>query len=351
MPESTEVLEYTQFIKSKFKNKILESVKILKGRYKNKGVFTGYNTLKSGNYKLLDVKSKGKFMYIEFRTENSGKSEAPVSKDRRSQSRSKSRARSRSRTMSRSKSRSQSLSRQKESIYLGVTLGLSGGWFYKKSISSKLINGLDTERFDDDTADEYLTAALKHINVEFKFNSGTLYFYDQLSYGTLKVLSQSELDSKLKKLGKDMSDPDTTFDDFYDALYKNPKNLSKPIGNLIVNQKIISGVGNYLRADSLWASKISPYRKLKDISKAELKKLYHQIRILIYGAGSKSLKALGKKLKIIKSSASEDKLPGDYGRGFWVYKMETDIYGREVIVDTLYEGSQKRFIYYTSSQK
>jgi formamidopyrimidine-DNA glycosylase len=349
MPESTEVLEYTQFILSKFKNKILESVKILKGRYKKHNTFDGYNTLKSGNYKLLDVKSKGKFMYIEL-----------LSLDHRSRSKSRSRTRSRSR----SKSRSNSKEHSSESIYLGVTLGLSGGWFRSSASgsksskdhkspehSSKLINGLDTERFDDDIASEYLTAALKHINVEFKFNSGTLYFYDQLSYGTLKVLSQKELDSKLKKLGKDMSDPETTFEDFYDALYKSPKNLSKPIGNLIVNQKIISGVGNYLRADSLWASKISPFRKLKDISKAELKKLYHQIRILIYGAGSKSLKALGKKLKIIRSKASEDKLPSDYNRGFWVYKMETDIHGHEVIVDTLYEGSQKRFIYYTAEQK
>jgi formamidopyrimidine-DNA glycosylase len=377
MPESTEVLEYTQFINSKFKNKILENVKILKGRYKKHKDFTGYKTLKSGNYKLLDVKSKGKFMYIEFEK----------IKDRRSPERRSKETRSRTLSRSRSKDHrspersSKSPERISESIYLGVTLGLSGGWFYgavgskersskangsgskDRRSSSKLINGLDTERFDDDEASKkskgfsgseaskYLTAAMKHINVEFTFNSGTLYFYDQLSYGTLTVLSQSELDSKLKKIGKDMGDPDTTFDDFYDALKgeaSNPKNLSKPIGNLIVNQKIISGVGNYLRADSLWASKISPFRKLKDISKAELKNLYHQIRILIYGAGSKSLKTLGKKLKII---ASKDKFPSDYDRGFWIYKMETDIHGHEVIVDTLYEGSQKRFIYYTLDQK
>jgi formamidopyrimidine-DNA glycosylase len=314
MPESTEVLEYTQFIKSKFKNKILEDVKILKGRYKKHNIFDGYKTLKSGNYKLIDVKSKGKFMYVEFE-----KIKAP-------------RSRSKSRTRSRSPEKST------ESIYLGVTLGLSGGWFRSSASkdrrsperASKLINGLDTERFDDDTsskksfgfsgseASKYLTAAMKHINVEFTFNAGTLYFYDQLSYGTLKELSQSELESKLKKIGVDMGDPETTFDDFYDSLYKSPKNLSKLIGNLIVNQKIISGVGNYLRADSLWAAKISPFRKLKDISKAELKKLYHQIRILIYGSGSKSLKSLGKKLKTIKTLIHKKKKIGNESKPVWV---------------------------------
>jgi len=304
----------------------LENVKILKGRYKKHNDFSGYKILKSGNYRLIDVKSKGKFMYFEFKPVVSRKREL---------------------------SKSRSLSRSKEgisnSIYLGVTLGLSGGWFYKSERSgSKNLWSLNTDHFDDDTVDKYLTAALKHINVEFKFNNGTLYFYDQLSYGTLKVLSQNELDSKLRKIGLDMSDPETTFEDFYEALSIKS---SEPIGNLIVNQKIISGVGNYLRADSLWASKISPFRKLKDISKSELKKLYHQIRILIYGSGSKSLKTLGKKLKII---GSKDKLPSDYDRGFWVYKMETDIYGNEVIVDTLTpkgQETQKRFIYYTFEQK
>jgi formamidopyrimidine-DNA glycosylase len=317
------------------------------------------------------------------------------SERRSKETRSRTRSRSRSKDRRSPERNSKSPERISESIYLGVTLGLSGGWFYRAngsgskdrgsgskdrrsqersskdrgsgSRASKLINGLDTERFDDDEASKYLTTAMKHINVEFTFNSGTLYFYDQLSYGTLTVLSQKELDSKLKKIGKDMGDPETTFEDFYDALKlrsgdrrslkgeaSNPKNFrasSEPIGNLIVNQKIISGVGNYLRADSLWAAKISPFRKLKDISKIELKKLYHQIRILIYGAGSKSLKALGKKLKIIKSFASGDKFPSDYDRGFWIYKMETDIHGHDVIVDTLYEGSQKRFIYYTLDQK
>lgn len=282
------------------------------------------------------------------------------SERRSKETRSRTRSRSRSKDRRSPERNSKSPERISESIYLGVTLGLSGGWFYrafgstsgsKDRRSPKLINGLDTERFDDDISSKYLTTAMKHINVEFTFNSGTLYFYDQLSYGTLNVLSQSELDSKLKKIGKDMGDPETTFEDFYDALHKNFRASSEPIGNLIVNQKIISGVGNYLRADSLWAAKISPFRKLKDISKIELKKLYHQIRILIYGAGSKSLKALGKKLKIIKSFASGDKFPSDYDRGFWIYKMETDIHGHDVIVDTLYEGSQKRFIYYTLDQK
>jgi formamidopyrimidine-DNA glycosylase len=335
MPESIEVLQYTDFINDNVKSKLLD-IKILKGRYKNKTVFSGYSVLKKLAHqevlKFVEAKCKGKFMYITF-SDVSG-----------------------------------------EHIFLGVTLGLSGGWFFKpkdrrspersskkfkgfsgseasksskssNGLKSELLNGLDTGRFEEDVASKYLEAALKHINVEFVFSSGSLYFYDQLSYGTLKVFDEKSLQTKLKTLGVDMSDPKTSYNDFYEALSKNIKNDSKPIGNLIVNQKLISGVGNYLRADSLWAAKISPFRKLKDISESELKKLYKQIRVLIYDGYNRKL---GKRLKII---SPRDKLPSDYKRGFWIYKMESDIYGHEVLTDTLYEGSQKRFIYYTETQK
>jgi hypothetical protein len=64
--------------------------------------------------------------------------------------------------------------------------------FFKPNKSQKLINGLNTERFEDSVASKYLNAALKHINVEFVFSSGILYFYDQLSFGTLKLFKDYE---------------------------------------------------------------------------------------------------------------------------------------------------------------
>ena len=55
---------------------------------------------------------------------------------------------------------------------------------------------------------------------------------------------------------------------------------------------------------------------------------------------------LALKLKII---SKKDKLPSDYKRDFFVYYEETDIYGNVVIKEELYEGSQKRFIYWVKN--
>ena len=44
-----------------------------------------------------------------------------------------------------------------------------------------------------------------------------------------------------------------------------------------MTQSIFSGIGNYLKSEILYASKISPYRKVKDITDEELKLLFTNI--------------------------------------------------------------------------
>jgi hypothetical protein len=48
----------------------------------------------------------------------------------------------------------------------------------------------------------------------------------------------------------------------------------------------------------------------------------------------------------MKIMTKSTKLPGDYNRMFFVYQEDKDIHGHKVHKKELYEGSQKRFIYY-----
>jgi len=298
MPEIIEIKNYTDFIKKNIFNKNLLDIKIIGGRYKKHGPFTNYDNIKILlPLKILDVSSKGKFMYITLENE----------------------------------------------IYLGITLGLSGGWFFKKNNSEKIIHGLESNKYDKDIVNKYIESSLKHINVEFICSSGILYFYDQLSFGSIAVFdSKLKIDKKLSTIGVDIIDETTTFKIFKEQIIKN-KNLDKEIGNVIVNQKIISGIGNYLRADILWMSKISPFKKVKDISDDELKKIYNNAKLLIYGSYDYDE---GVKLNIIKKN---DKLPKDYNRVFFIYKEDKDIFNNIIEKDKLYEGSQVRYIYWVKN--
>ena len=220
---------------------------------------------------------------------------------------------------------------------------MSGGWFFQKNNSEKLIHGFENNKYDKDVVNKYIQTSLKHLNVQFICSSGTLYFYDQLSFGTITLFDSSvKINKKLSTLGIDIIDENTTFKIFKEQIEKD-KNLNKEIGNVIVDQKIISGIGNYLRADILWMSKISPFRKVKDIDDGELKKIYNNVRLLIWGAYNYDE---GIKLNIIKKN---DKLPTDYDRVFFVYDQETDIFNNVVEKEKLYEGSQIRYIYWVKN--
>jgi formamidopyrimidine-DNA glycosylase len=220
-----------------------------------------------------------------------------------------------------------------------VTLGLSGGWVYKNKYGTYDFPIL-VDYLGNYNIAKYKKNALNHLNVEFILENGSfIYFFDMLSFGTIKILlSEDELQKKLDSLAHDIMDEDLTFELFKNQITKI-KNLNKNIGNVLVNQKVISGIGNYLRSDILWLSKITPFRLVKDLSTTELKTIYSNALLLTWGDYDR---AYAIKKKIINKGS---KLPKDYGRNFYVYKQDKDIYGHKIIKKELYEGSQKRFIY------
>ena len=173
MPEINEVRRYADFMRSKLAGRELKEINILKGRYKTHGHFDLYTTIVQAlPLKVLDVQSKGKFIYITLENE----------------------------------------------YYIFCTLGLAGGWVYKKGDKYKYAKqnyGL-----------QHVERALDHLNVEFKTSEGpdkqpggSLYFFDQLSYGTLKgIKGTSLLNKRLNEIGPDIMDVNTTFVIFKDRI-------------------------------------------------------------------------------------------------------------------------------------
>ena len=356
MPESVEVRKFADILSKNILDKKITHINILKGRYHSpKKPFEGYDELvKALPLTIKSIKTKGKFTYMTLVSYvESVKVNEKV---------------------------------QILKFYLFNTLGLSGGWTLKSNKKSNFAkcnhcNYMEIEEAEnnknddndknkyiytfpsileyitDDRQNQWFKRALNHLNVEFitDYKNISFYFYDQLSFGTLKSVESNDnkidnktnpelinspiLEKKLKDLGPDLLDETTTFEIFKTQLRKKV-NDAKAIGNVIVNQKIVSGVGNYLRADGLWMAKISPFRKVKDINDNELELLYKSLVGLIWG--DYDYKNGVKKGYINKSL----KLPNDYKRDFFIYRQEKDIYDNLVKKEELYEGSQKRFIYW-----
>lgn len=75
----------------------------------------------------------------------------------------------------------------------------------------------------------------------------------------------------------------------------------------------------------------------------EIKELYHSIQKLIWSDYDYKY-AL--KNKII---SKKFKRPSDYNRDFYIYWEEEDIHGNTIKTEELYEGSQKRSIFWVPS--
>jgi formamidopyrimidine-DNA glycosylase len=299
MPEVLEIRKYVDFLNSKLKNNYINSIDILKGRYKTHSPFVMYKELKKNlPLKVINVKSKGKFIYILL---------------------------------------------EKDFIIFN-TLGLTGGWIYLGNDKKYKIPLLMNDIGDYDI-EKYKKNALNNLNIEFNIDLGSMYFFDIRSYGTIKVVNDPyELYKKLDSIGPDIMDLSTTFKIFKDQILKKV-NWNKPIGNVLVNQKIISGIGNYLRSDILWLSCISPFRLVSSLNDNELKSIYKNALLLTWGDYNYK-KAC--KLKLISKN---DKLPIYYNRLFFIYRQKTDIYNHTVLTDKLHEGSAERTIFWVKERQ
>lgn len=129
-------------------------------------------------------------------------------------------------------------------IYFVSSLGMEGRWTTSPTIHCNLWLNLST--------------------------SQKLYFCDSRHFGILEILdSEKELIDRLKKLGPDLLQDDIS-PEMWQSRCRVKKWNSKPIGDVMMDQDWFCGIGNYLRSEILYASKINPHRLIETLSNSEL---------------------------------------------------------------------------------
>jgi len=103
-----------------------------------------------------------------------------------------------------------------------------------------------------------------------------LYFDDMRHQGSIRFVEGKELlEKRLSQLGVDMLQEDPGPELFKALIQKKP---DQQITKVLMNQKLIAGVGNYIKADALYLSKISPHRTAGSLTDSELVALRESIR-------------------------------------------------------------------------
>jgi DNA-formamidopyrimidine glycosylase len=170
-----------------------------------------------------------------------------------------------------------------------------------------------------------LFAKEKHTHYHFITNCGTFYIEDIRNFASIHYYDKNEIEKKLKTIGPDLLNERVSDKTFMTQLQKKPNQM---IADVLLDQHLISGVGNYLRADSLYDSKISPFVYVKDMKPNDFKRL------------KKSLKKIMK--KAVKSHI-QHKYMKSYQ--FLVYGRKKTKKGEEVKRKKMDNG---RSIYYVS---
>lgn len=144
----------------------------------------------------------------------------------------------------------------------------------------------------------------KHTHAILKLSSGReLRFVDPRRFGRLSVIEKFEAPG---------SEPlEIAFEDFA-ALFRGRKS---PIKSALLNQKLLSGVGNIYADEALFRAGIRPRRRAASLTRDELKKLHAALK-----------KVLKEAIRLGGSSIS-DYVDSNGEEGF--FQLKHRVYGRE----------------------
>jgi formamidopyrimidine-DNA glycosylase len=108
----------------------------------------------------------------------------------------------------------------------------------------------------------------KHTRVIIIFtDDDVLYFNDQRIFGWVRIMNNEQLLmlDYVKNIGPE------PWDIIDQDLFIKIKNRNRPIKLVILDQEIITGVGNIYANDALWEAEIDPKRKAKTLTLVEVK--------------------------------------------------------------------------------
>lgn len=137
--------------------------------------------------------------------------------------------------------------------YVEIHLGLTG-WLY----------------FDNDEG---------YIRTIIKIDGNkTLYMADKINLGEVKLVKKDEHNKRVEKLGVYIFDEEFTEEKFEEIV----KSKKKIISNLLMDQNMIAGIGNYIRNEALYLSGIDPKIKSNKITDDKINDLYDNILFVAY---------------------------------------------------------------------
>lgn len=159
----------------------------------------------------------------------------------------------------------------------------------------------------------------KHCHFRVSSSSGDLFFKDVRKFGKMRILSTDEFD--LKHIPQfDLLNQLYDFEAHLSFLSKKISS-KKSICSALMNQTYFPGVGNYIKSEALYATKIHPEKKWGQLSKRSIKRLILNTKEIM----QTSYRTGGAELNDFKNPFNQSRF------SLKVYGKSTDIEGNKVV--------------------
>ncbi len=155
---------------------------------------------------------------------------------------------------------------------------------------------------------------IKHDHFVLYFlNKKILIYHDPRKFGFIDIVKTKDLQKQryILSLGIDALSPDLNAQIIFEKISKS----EVPIKQILLNQKIIAGIGNIYASEILFDSKISPLTLGKDLEISLIMKLIKSVRKIL----KKAIKFGGSSIRDYRST---DGTLGNFQSNFKVYNQE-----------------------------
>ncbi len=203
------------------------------------------------------------------------------------------------------------------------SLGMTGRWYMSDSPRLSRLSGLLTPQ------DEKL---LKHTHVSLTLSNGaSLCYSDMRRMGSL-CLTKS-FSARDFNMGVDILSQYPTLSEFTKSV--DSYSQGKQIVQFLMDQTVYCGIGNYLKAEILYSSKVHPATTIGDLTTEEIERLHDACFVVVQESYQKGGLTIG-------DFYSPEGHRGSYEP--WVYGLSFDCEGREVLKSTFKDGRTTHYV-------
>lgn len=199
----------------------------------------------------------------------------------------------------------------KKTLY--IHLKMTGHLLVKFQITNdKLQKKSKGHDYFSDKVNQYIHHVWKLTTDNKQQITKTLEFSDVRKFAKIVLDDTQKISGlkEIKKLGIDVMDKKFTFKRFAEIL-ENKKH--KAIGLILMDQELMSGIGNIYRSEILYEAGVLPQRKIESLDKTETKKIYSYILIIL----KKAIKMRGTSDSDYRDTSGA---PGNFQKVLRVYR-------------------------------